>query len=436
MIINASEIRDVPYRDVLTGDELPWKIASWGSPFDKRLLSLTSKRFHTLGELENNNVLLLSEGLELRTGGGGREKLEHHPELAGKQMLDVGPLKKRRYCFRFPDHAIVRVPKEKTYVRKGRFQLPINVSEPPHVLVGASRSFATYHDRFLIVPPRQIGITSRPPNAHLLKALALYLNSDFAMYHQFLMSPQLGVKRDVATLKALRCLPVPFADENNASLTPWVELHQRTQAIPNGDAAFFDDGNEELLQVELSAILKDLNDLTNETLNLDSRQRAAVHDLVHVRLALIDGKVGTAATRAPDTADIDAYARMLQSELDDFLGDDVAARHRVQIHFDQHSGIVEIELVRDTFERQSILIAEANTEAERQFQKARSHLLQQRSQWVYFNRNLRIYEGSKTYLFKPFRRLHWNESQAIVDAGEIIAETLQPNDARLERVAG
>jgi hypothetical protein len=32
--------------------------------------------------------------------------------------------------------------------------------------------------------------------------------------------------------------------------------------------------------------------------------------------------------------------------------------------------------------------------------------------------------------------MHWAESQAIVDAGEVIAETLQSNDAHLERVAG
>ena len=41
-----------------------------------------------------------------------------------------------------------------------------------------------------------------------LKALSLYLSSDFAFYHQFLTSTQFGVKRDRATLNALRAFPV------------------------------------------------------------------------------------------------------------------------------------------------------------------------------------------------------------------------------------
>jgi hypothetical protein len=44
---------------------------------------------------------------------------------------------------------------------------------------------------------------------------------------------------------------------------------------------------------------------------------------------------------------------------------------------------------------------------------------------VYFDRNLRVYEGTKTFVFKPMQRFHWTESQALMDARQIIAETLQ-----------
>ena len=45
---------------------------------------------------------------------------------------------------------------------------------------------------------------------------------------------------------------------------------------------------------------------------------------------------------------------------------------------------------------------------------------------MYFERNLRMYEETRTYLFKPMQRLHWTESQALADASGIIADTLQP----------
>lgn len=436
IVVNASEIRDVRYRDILPGDELPWKIASWGTPFDKRLLTLLAKRFPTLGNLEEKGLLTLSEGLVLRNARRGRDKLEHHPELAGKRILNVAQLKGRRYLFRFPSEAISLIPSGQTHVRmRGGYKRPLGVSQAPHVIVGAARTFAVFDDDFLVVPPRQIGIASLDRNRTFLKALALYLNSDFAKYHQFFTCPQLGIKRDVATLQALRCLPVPFSDENPSSLVSWEVLFQRTQSLPDVDG-FFEVDSEERFNAELAAILKDLNDLTCEALRLDSSQRAAVHDLVHIRLALIDGKVGSAATRPPSKAELHTYATKLQSELDDFLGHDTAARHRLEICFDDQSGIVEIELIRGVRQRQPIAIVQAGEETARRFEEARRLLEEKRSQWVYFNRNLRVYEDAKTYLFKPFRRIHWAESQAIVDAGEMIAETMQSNDGYLERVTG
>jgi hypothetical protein len=303
------------------------------------------------------------------------------------------------------------------------------------VIVGAARTFAIFDDDFLVVPPRQIGIGSKSGNATFLKALALYLNSDFAIYHQFLTSPQLGIKRDVATLQALRSMPVPFESGDPNSLVQWEHLYQRTQALV--DAGIPIEALEEVtIPSELSAIVRDLNDVTNEALRLDVRQRAAVHDLVHIRLALKDGKVGKAATRPPHRDEMEAYARMLQKELDGFLGDDVAARHRIQIVCDEQSGVVEIEPVRDTVTAQPVAILDAARDTAAEFKRARSLLLQQSSQWVYFNRNLTIYNGTKTYLFKPMRLMHWAESQAMIDASEVIAETIEQDDAPLERVIG
>jgi len=437
IVVNASEIQDVRYSEILTGDELPWKIAGWGTPFDKRLQTGVSKRHPTIGDLEESGVLLVSQGLELRAKSEKktREQLEPHPDLAGKPILDVDPLKKRRYLFRLPQESIGRVSKENTFVRKGRFDLPFSVSEPPHVLVGASRNFAVYHDRFLIVPPRQIGIASPHKDQAFLKALALYLNSDFAMYHQFFSSPELGVKRPRATLQALRALPVPFSGDNPASLVSWDDLFQKTQSLPD-TKGFFAIDEEDRFDADLTAILNELNNLTSEALQLDPRQRVAVHDLVHIRMELDDGRVGRAAIRPPAKAELIAYATRLQSELDDFLGEDAAAHHRIEVSTDGQSGVVEIELIRDDRQRQSIEILDAGDKAALQFEEARRLIREKRSQWVYFNRNLRIYEGTTTYLFKPFRRMHWAESQAIVDAGEVIAETLQSNDTHLERVAG
>jgi hypothetical protein len=50
--------------------------------------------------------------------------------------------------------------------------------------------------------------------------------------------------------------------------------------------------------------------------------------------------------------------------------------------------------------------------------------LRRHSQWLYFERSLKIYQEDVMYVFKPLEAIHWTRRQAILDAGEIVAETL------------
>ena len=425
IVVNAGEIRDVPYRDVRGGSFLPWKLAFWGLTEDQRMMTSLTRRLPTLAQLEDAGTLVLSQGLELRErgpGDNGEDGLEPHPELAGRFLLNVLPLARRRFLFQFPSNVLQPLPVERTFVRKGRFSLPMSVCQPPHVIVSAARNFAVYTDEFLIVPPRQIGISAKPEYAGLLKALALYLNSDFVTYHQFLTTPQLGIKREVGTLRSLKILPVPFHSAQR-DWTAWESLYdqlRRTEqlAVQSGASEWHTEGRG-------AALLDELNSLVNQTLRLDKAARAAIHDLVHVRRALVDGQVGQAAVRPPVPEELLAYAVMLQEELDDFLDEDIPARHKLTIIYESNSAIAEVELVRGTLERQPVLVEAADGVLGFEFRKIRAHLREKRSQWVYFERNLRMYEETKTYLFKPMQRFHWTESQALADASSIIADTLQ-----------
>ena len=58
------------------------------------------------------------------------------------------------------------------------------------------------------------------------------------------------------------------------------------------------------------------------------------------------------------------------------------------------------------------------------FERAQQQVRERRSQWLYFERNLRIYDGPRVLLLKPLQRIHWLRSQALLDADTIIAETL------------
>jgi hypothetical protein len=433
IVINASEIRDLPLAQVASGDGLPWKLATWGSELDVRLLRRLAHRFPIVKQLEDEGRLVVSQGLELRA-----ESTQENPEaprlveeVVGKKRLDVDALKGLRHVFTFPQEAIVDVEPELKYGREGRVTLPLSVCRPPHVIVSAARYFAVYSEQFLVVPPRQIGLTSPSEDRDFLMALSLFLSSDFVFYHQFLTSVEFGVKRDRATLRALRTLPIPLAAYDRAALASWVDLHARlikvkphplderpTSAGPQLNLFLPDEDNA------LQPLLDELNTMVYDSLRLDVRERALVHDLVHVKLALNDGKIGEPAVRKPQTDELRTYAIRLKSELDGFLGDALPKRHQVNVVYDDASGMICIDLLRDEQSARQVTVSSASKETAAQLEKTHQRLRKERAQWVYFDRNLRIYEGTRTFVLKPMQRFHWTESQAMVDARHIIAETL------------
>jgi hypothetical protein len=431
IVVNASEIRDIPLPEVADGSGLPWKLATWGSQLDRRLLSSLARRFGSLKDLEKAGQLTLSQGLELRRKGVGDEDLEPIPAVVGRNRLDVKPLKRLRRFFAFPREAIKLVDPELDHGREGRIALPLAVCRPPHVIVSAARNFAIYSEEFLIVPPRQIGIASPSDDTELPKAISLFLSSDFAFYHQFLTSTQFGVQMGRATLKALREMPVPLAALPRNELAAWVDLHGRLAEATREAFArqapgpLFGEGPGHLAPAPL---VRELNDLVYDSLGLDREERALVRDLVQVRLELNDGKLGEPAVREPTRPEIRRYAGTLKTELDDFVADELSKRHKVDVVYDDFSGMVRVDLVADRAAARRMVVDRADRPITRELEKARRRLRTQRSQWVYFDRNLRIYEGSRTFIFKPMQRFHWTQTQARLDAREIVAETLNGGD--------
>jgi hypothetical protein len=406
--VNTSEIRDVSYSELAQGDSMPWKLAAWGSHLDARILESTRRRHKKLGDLEKEGVLRIAEGLQLR-GADAAEKLEHHPELEGVNILELAPLARLRRAFTFPAGSLRPLRARETYVRRrGGFKVPYAVCAPPHLIVGAARTFAIYSEEEVIVPPRQIGIFSK--NRDLLKAIAILINSDFAMYQQVLTSPQYLTKRPVATLKALREMPVPFSAGED--LSKWTRLHDRLVDSEESGRA-----NQ----------LRQLDIMVNSAFGLDSIRASAVEDFVNVRMSLLDGRMGEAAVRRPTASELESYAKTLQSALDEFVGPEGGAQHSVQVFEGDEFALARVRYPRG--EHPQRVVTPLPKTQSGHISAILDQMVERPSQWLYFNRNLRLYKGNDTYILKPLQRFHWVRSQAALDAEEIIAERLEPASA-------
>jgi hypothetical protein len=64
------------------------------------------------------------------------------------------------------------------------------------------------------------------------------------------------------------------------------------------------------------------------------------------------------------------------------------------------------------------------------YTSTRERLREERTQWVYFDRALRLHRGEKTYLFKPIHRMHWTRTRAMLDAADIVIGSTRDEGAR------
>ena len=437
LVINGSEIRILDQRDVAGGSGLPWKLAMWGTPWDERLVNRMEKKWDSLEILAENNMVLITEGPQLsetdENTKSDKPTYEHIPTLTCLQTLDVKKMGRLREVFSFPAEALSKNTKAWLRLRGGKEGLRICVA--PQIHVSAARNYAIFSDEPVIVSPRQIGIVSPSKDSIFLKALSLYLSSDFAFYHQFLRSTQFGVQRGLATLEALRQLPIPLAELSRAELQVWADLHAELVKLPprglnevsvdeSQPDLFANAADNSSATANRTVLLRRLNELTADALGLDDRERALVHDLVRVRLALNDGKRGDEAMRPPTSEELARYAQRLKQELDDFIADSDNHRHRVTVVHETDSAMIEVDLIANASSAKVPRVLSANSRVATKLCNVRSGLEVEYAQWVYFERNLRVYRGTKTYLFKPLQRFQWTESAAMMDASDLIAETL------------
>ena len=162
-----------------------------------------------------------------------------------------------------------------------------------------------------------------------------------------------------------------------------------------------------------------------ELLEFQPDERMLVEDLVHTRMQLVQGKVSHDALRRPTKDELSDYGRVLRDELNDFVCDQPGLNHSVTLVQNGKSAILAVTLEHNTSQRKRVRVEKADAAIAAECDSIRKRVQSQHTQWMYFRRNLRLYEGHTTYVFKPLQRLHWTKSQALLDAGSIIAETLR-----------
>ena len=410
VIVNETEMRELPTTSVANGSFFPWKEAMWGSFRDGKLLQRVAKRFPSLAVFAREHGLLIHQGLELRKSESG-EKTTPMPEHADWLQLDFSKLKECGRIFTFPSNAIHPIPENEANVRVRGGMKGLDVSKPPHVIVDASRRFAIYSDQFIAVPARKIGIAGKRESSNLLKALSLFLSSSYCVYQQFFTTPEWGIRTSLATKDALLGIPMPFDKLSEDELCEWAKLRDRLASEYVGCAP-------------TEAILREIDERVYGLLGLSRAERILIDDFIGWNLRMIKGKVSDEVLKPPADDAILSYLAVLKGELDAFIEGGEGVRHEVCALCGNGVAMVVIRIADGAPCKKPYILHGRETTA-KELERTRTLLLKRHhSQWLYFERGLKIYHDGAMYVFKPLEMIHWTRRQAILDAGEIIAETL------------
>jgi len=423
LAINVGELRIIDRSTAARGDGLTWKLAMWGSPRDQRILERVMRGFPLFSDFRRTHNLLAHEGFQLR---GPHQKelkdpVEFVAELLGKRFLKMSQLERRGRVYSFPASALGTITMDNAYARKrGGINAPSQVCRPPHIVMPRNRRWAIYDNEFLVIPHPQLGIAGKPGQESLLKALALYLISNFVTYHQLFYASEMGIQMSVADLKTLQLLPIPLDALSPANLDRWagaydalVECWHRSQEPLSIDH-----------DTDLPRLERHANELVYDALGLSEQDRWLVEDLVDTRLGLIKGKMGkNGAAMRPKEDTFRTYGTTLYSTLDAFAMRGSDLRHQVEIWHGMNWGIVSIGVAEsDNPARVKIHPASSNLEGE--LGDLGKRLRHEHTHWLYFERGLTIFDGDRVVLVKPMQRLHWLRSQALQDADNLIADAL------------
>ncbi len=423
VLVNADEMREIPYREVLSGTSFPWKMAMWGTMRDNYLLTSLRKAFVSLSTFLKANDFDISQGLELRAANS-KDKIEYLPDVAGKNQLDMNELKGCGKIFSFPEKSLKTIPESMANLRIRGGRKSLKICHPPHIVLDANRRFSVFSDQFIAVPPRQIGIAGDPSNTNLLKALALYLSSDFVQYQQYLSSPSWGIGMERLTKKDLELLPVPLDKLSSREVATWANLYDElVQQSANNieEEKFFELAKK---PIEIKPLINEMNERVNSLLGLKEDELCLVHDFVTTKMKFNDGAIPEMVNERASKAEITAYSKTLKKALDDFLEADIRNQHRIVANYSSSMVILSIEHSENSPVDPVIVKKVNDAELKEEFKNLEKNLQFEQGQWVYFRKNLKLFHGRTTYFVKSRQRLAWLQSQAFTDADDFIAGKL------------
>lgn len=428
LTISESEIKTVPANEAMQGEGTTWKSALWGNPRDRHALErLKHVMPTTIGDLADKRRWHLSLGLQLRRGR--TSKSETNQSIAEiKRNQGMTEIEAREYAEWFGGLKVVEpgrpgevttrltvgdewlVPNRwGTFIREGR-HAGLGIVHAPHLFLW--NDFAAFSSHDFIFRHPKLGLSAPKADAGWLRAVSMIWASSITPYRFFLeLSAGWGISRSTIDLGDVRRMPIP--DLTDQQVGALARLHRSFSL-------------EEMHLHDRADWQRRLDDEVATILRIPSQIMLLAREFGEFRLPLVKGKAPLRITRTLNERDrdqLEKYARRLTAELDGFM-ERKSRGHRVTMLVAPDGVVATVELV-NRGQPVKPAVKFAGQYEEKDVRDILYAAEQKYAQWVYVRRSVRVLAGSRIHLCKPARRLEWTETQALLDAADIIAEVAE-----------
>lgn len=409
VVIDASEVKFLPIREILKKNSKIFKIAMWGNVRDLKLIDKIKGIKSIKEHIQNNEwgIGLIKD----EKAPAGNIHLKNYPLL---------PTEKINHYFTVTSNLALLGDRHKTFRTNNK-----NIFNAPIIIIKEGSKDAEFCCSYLasdtVFLSSVLGISISNKNEKFHKALVACLNSTIASYYFFITSSSWGIDKGGRVQKNdARSFPALPYSMNETKINELAEKVDEIIAIKNSN-------DIELNEKQgIKKIREQIDEVIYKELNITSNERALIHNALNYSIVLHNRYK---ASHAEDCANIDndivPYAKTLSKTIGTTLK-----------HIDKG---VWIEILNSNIDKEPVKIISLHFDNEHDFGSCKisridniSELLkdinkysyEQHSESVYYRKVVKYYTRNVIYLVKPNQRRFWTISQALNDADDILIDLL------------
>ena len=405
LVIDATEVKYLPLREILKKDSKIFKVAMWGGMRDYFFI----KQLQEIPSISN-----VFGSQNQGTGLHLKDKTNKTLDVAFKNYKVI-PLNRLLKYYTSEDGLEELGNDYKKYraINKEIFNPPILLLKRGTTDTEFCCSFADFK---CVFTDRIYGLSIGNISLNHLKALVATLNSTLAMYYLFMISSTWAVDKQGDILHE-EIISFPAITER-ISLGSINTLAKKVNEI----AALFMNRQSETARIE-----KEIDQIIYKELAIGKFEQALIEDALNNSIALRHRfNLSKAENSVKVKSDLKSYSETLVKVLNQTLK---YSKSNVWVEVLDSASSTPLHVIAVCFDSthttgSSVITPIDSYEFDSLIQQINQYVFEQHSESIYYRKIFKYYKKDKVYLIKPNEKRFWTISEAFNDADAILNEMI------------